>query len=104
MNATSNHAMQRVTDRLVAYGIDRTDADMIAQTADIFASKCSRNESVALRLRSLSFFVGQAWNDTSNGDTIVAIIRFGQVQTFMFRRRTQPFDRASLSVDRVVTL
>lgn len=103
MNATS-HSVNRVNDRLIAAGIDPTTAEDIRRTAEAFASKCNRFESVALRMKSLSYFVGRAWSDTSNGDTIIAIIRFGQVQTYMFRRRTQPFDKQSLSVERVVTL
>lgn len=101
---TTQHAVNRVSDRLVANGIDRATAEDIVRTADAFASKCGPFEGVALRLRSLSTFIGQAWTDTSNGDTIVAIIRGRQVQTLMFRRRTQPFDRLALNVDRVVTL
>lgn len=99
----TSHATSRVYDRL-SVSLDVDTVELIRNTAESFASKCSPFESVALRLKSLSFFVGQAWSDNSNGDTIVAIIRGRQVTTLMFRRRTQPFDKASLSVDRVVTL
>lgn len=99
----NTHARGRVTDRLIANGIDPTDADIIAGQADAFAAKCGPFESVALRLRVVGM-VGQAWSAESNGDTIVAIIRGRVVQTFMFRRRTQPFTRDALNVDRTVTL
>lgn len=99
----NTHARGRVIDRLIASGIHPTDADIIAQQADVFASTCKPFESVALRLRSVSM-VGQAWSVESNGDTIVAIIRGRIVQTFMFRRRTQPFTRDALNVDRTATL
>lgn len=96
------HALQRATDR-VSIVLDPDTTDLLVGTADAFASKCGPFESVALRLRALTM-VGQAWSDTSNGDTLVAIIRGRQVQTFMFRRRTQPFRPDALNVDRCVIL
>jgi len=98
----NDHAQDRVYTRLLQV-MDMESADLIVGTAEAFASKCGPFESVALRLKSISM-VGQAWSDQSNGDTVVAVIRGRMVQTFMFRRRSQPFDRNALSVDRVVTL
>lgn len=103
MHAT-NHANERAASRLFDAGIDTETIDALTSTAEAFASKCKPFESVALRLKSLSYFVGTAWSDTSNGDTVVAIIRGRMVQTYMLRRRTQPFDKNSLSVERIVTL
>lgn len=103
MNATA-HSVHRVNDRLIAAGIDPTTAEDIRRTAEAFASKCAPFESVALRMKTLTSFIGQAWSDTSNGDTIVAIVRYRSVQTYMFRRSSQPFTREALSVERTVTL
>lgn len=98
----NEHAIGRAYGRLLET-VDVETADLLVGTAEAFAQKCGKNESVALRLRSIGM-VGQAWSDQSNGDTVVAIIRYRTVQTFMFRRRSQPFDRMALNVDRVVTL
>ena len=100
----TNHANERATSRLYDAGLDTETITDITRTAEAFACKCSPFESVALRLKSLSYFVGNAWSDTSNGDTVVAIVRGRMVQTYMLRRRSQPFDKNSLSVERVVTL
>ena len=99
---TTYHALQRATERVGSI-LDTATVDDIIATADDFASKCKPFESVALRMRTVRM-VGQAWSDTSNGDTLVCIIRGRQVQTFMFRRRTQPFRADALNVDRVVIL
>lgn len=99
----NSHATDRVSNRLLASGIDPDAVQDIIRTADAFASKCGPFESVALRLRTVGM-VGQAWSDASNGDTIVAIIRGRMVQTFMFRRRSQPFTHDALNVERTVTL
>lgn len=101
MNA---HAIDRINNRLVSNGIAPSDALDIARQLDAYADKCSPFESVAVRIRSLAAFIGHAWSDDSNGDTIVAIIRGRQVQTVMFRRRSQPFTRDALNVERTVIL
>ena len=103
MNATI-HANTRAATRLVDAGIDADTIATLARTAETYANKCAPFESVALRLKTLSHFVGTAWSDTSNGDTVVAIIRGRMVQTYMLRRRSQPFDKYALNVDKVVTL
>ena len=103
MYATS-HANDRASSRLYDAGLDTETIEMLTSTAEAFASKCGPFESVALRLKTLSYFVGNAWSDASNGDTVIAIVRGRMVQTYMLRRRSQPFDKNSLSVERVVTL
>lgn len=103
MNAT-NHANVRAATRLIDAGLDNETIETLTSTAEAFASKCAPFESVALRLKSLSYFVGTAWSDVSNGDTVVAIIRGRMVQTYMLRRRSQPFDKYALNVERVVSL
>ena len=103
MNATV-HANDRAFHRLYDAGLSAEQIADITATAESYARKCGPFESVALRLRTLSHFVGNAWSDTSNGDTVIAIVRGRMVQTYMLRRRTQPFDRNSLNVERVVTL
>jgi len=100
----NEHASDRINNRLVLNGIAPSDALDIARALDAFASKCGPWESVAVRVRSLAAFVGHAWSDDSNGDTIVAIVRGRQVQTVMFRRRSQPFTRDALNVERTVIL
>ena len=97
------HADFRMTNRLIASGIDRDTVLDIVGIADAFAGKCAPFESVALKLRSIPM-VGNAWSDVSNGDCIVAIIRGRIVQTYMFRRNRQPFTAAALNVERTVTL
>jgi hypothetical protein len=77
---------------------------MLTRTAEAYATKCAPFESVALRLTTLSHFVGTAWSDASNGDTVIAIVRGRMVQTYMLRRRSQPFDKYALNVEKVVTL
>lgn len=100
----TSHATARAYERFIAAGIGSSDAEDIIATAESFAAKCSPFEDVALRLRSLSAFIGHAWGDASNGDTIVAIIRGRMVQTYMLRRRSQPFTREALNVNRCVNL
>lgn len=55
--------------------------------------------SYAVRCMRLAARRGQAWSDTSNGDSIVAIIRNGILETVMLRRDSQPWTRAALRVD-----
>jgi hypothetical protein len=97
------HAVQRIADRLIVNGIPLETVHRLASEADDFASTHDPFGSYALRW-SIPNMVGQAWSDLSNGDTIVAVVRGGIVGTFMFRRRTQPFTRDALNVDKVVNL
>jgi hypothetical protein len=92
------HALQRATNRLGVV-LDSETINDIVNTADAFAAKCSDNDSVALRLRTFNFMVGEAWSNYSNGDTLIAIIRGRSVVTFMFRRSTQPFAPQYFSTD-----
>lgn len=55
--------------------------------------------SLAVRLGRVTF-QGEPWSDISNGDDVVAIIRDRQVQTYMFRRATQPFTPEALRVQK----
>ena len=77
------------------------DAGAIIGLADELSATFKPFESVAVRVK-FGRMVGQAWSDTSNGDTIVFIVRNRIVQTFMFRRRTQPFTKDALNVDRCI--
>lgn len=95
----TSHAIARLSERMPL-----EDAQDIIGTLEAFAAKCGPWESVAVRVRTLAAFVGHAWSDTSNGDTIVAIIRGRDIQTIMYRRRSQPFTRDALNVERTVTL
>jgi len=73
------------------------------ETAERYAARCRPFESVAVRIARVAF-TGSDYGETSNGDTVVAIIRGRIVQTYMLRRRQQPFTRTALSVDRTVAL
>lgn len=98
MTASTLHAVRRTFER-VGVAIGMTRAERLATLADRCAAETPAGLSVAVRL-SVTPFIGTPWADTSNGDTLVAIIRDGVVVTLMFRRSTQPFTAAALRVDR----
>lgn len=91
----SHHAMERATGRL---------GEVIAP--DIVKALCTLAEkaaetchgSTAIKLAKLAF-VGAAWSNKSNGDTLFAIVRDRRVVTYMFRRSTQPFTTEALRVN-----
>lgn len=66
-----------------------------------WASISSLDKSYAVDLGTEPFH-GEAWSDESNGTRVVAIIRQGKLVTLMFRRETQPWTPAALSVDEVI--
>lgn len=94
------HALERANARVGAI-IERPVLERIIRHAEHHARQCGSSESIAVRLFARAM-VGTAWSDDSNGDTLVAIIRQGRIVTFMWRRRTQPFAPANLSVDRCI--
>lgn len=91
------HAVLRTFER-IGVELGQTRARELAELAERCAAETPTDLSVAVRL-SAHPFIGTAWSDTSNGDTLVAIIRGGAVVTLMFRRSTQPFTAAALRVD-----
>ena len=92
------HAHDRLTERVAPQ--DRVALE-VALTA--LAARCKPYESVAVLCSSVPF-TGPLWGEESNGDTLVAVIRCRLVTTVMLRRRSQPFTRDALSVDRVTKL
>lgn len=98
-----SHALDRAHNRLILAGYSIPEAEHILARADAYARHCSPFESVAIRMSNVRM-VGRAWSDSSNGDSVVAIIRNRTVATLMFRRLTQPFTPATLNVDRTVIL
>ena len=96
----SKHALERCFNRIgLALG-NETGLQLLAM-AEECAKHCTTD--AALRFKS-PLFVGKAWTDTSNGDTVVAIVRDKRVVTYMFRRSTQPFTAVALRVTRCVDL
>ena len=84
---------ERITDENVAAHIYRTCVDK--------ASRLPKTGSYAVLIGRVSF-VGTPWSDASNGNLAVLIVREGRMVTFMYRRDTQPWEPAALSVDAVV--
>lgn len=93
------HALQRASERL-GVELDAETVQGIVRNADRIASEVG-NVDTAARVWRMTRMVGQAWSDRSNGDCVVAIIRQGSVQTFMFRRSTQPHTPEAYNVRRV---
>lgn len=94
----TRHALERATDRL-GIVLEPAIIESIITRADAHARTCKRDTAVRLMRTGM---VGQAWSEHSNGDSIVAIIRGGNVVTFMFRRMTQPFTPENLKVQEVI--
>lgn len=92
------HAAERMRDRLAC--LDPASRDMAETMAETYAAEHPTG-SHAVRVAVLQARVGTPWGADSNGDTVWAIVRDGAVVTYMFRRRTQPAERAALRVDRV---
>lgn len=92
------HALERAADRL-GIELDAETVQGIVRNADHIAHECGVD--TAARVWRMSRMVGQAWSDRSNGDTVVAIIRNGEVATFMFRRSTQPHTPEAYNVRKV---
>jgi hypothetical protein len=93
------HALQRAAERL-GVELDPDVVQGIVHNADNVAASCGDIDTAA-RVYRLGRMVGQAWSDRSNGDTVVAIIRQGEVRTFMFRRSTQPHTPEAYNVRKV---
>jgi len=102
VTVTTRHAVERTFERVGA-AIGTELAERLAAAVESYAATCRPFESVAV-LVTRTPFIGTAWSDQSNGDCLVAIVRGRSVVTLMFRRRSQPFNRQALSVDRVATL
>lgn len=80
--------------------LDDDTVQGIVVNADRIAAECGSTDTAA-RVYRLGRMVGQAWSAQSNGDTVIAIIRQGEVATFMFRRSTQPHTPEAYNVKAV---
>lgn len=92
------HAELRCDERLTAQ--EKTAS---LQASEIFAAQNPQG-SHAILIATMNKIRGQIWSDESNGNTIVAVIRDGVVKTIMLRRKSQPFTREALRVDKCWTL
>lgn len=92
------HALERASERL-GIVLDADTVQGIVAKTDRIAAECSVD--TAIRVWRMRHMVGQAWSDQSNGDDIIAIVRQGIVQTFMFRRSTQPHTPEAYNVRKV---
>lgn len=97
----SQHALERATRRIKEH-VDPVWVNKVCNYAESMAKTCV-GSSLALNLGACQF-VGKAWANESNGDTVVAIIRDKKVITYMFRRSTQPFTPEALRVDLCCTV
>lgn len=95
MATMTAHAAQRAAERLATLPNDV--ATQCIALATEYADTHTDGDH-AVRVAKLARAVGEAWGAASNGDTVWAIVRQGAVQTYMFRRSTQPLDRAAFNV------
>ena len=98
----TEHALDRVRDRLAANGVRFDDRALARLDAN-----AQRESSAAFLLFALPDHRGDVAGGRdrgSNGDTVWAIVRGGRVVTVMFRRSAQPQTPAALYVDTVYTL
>lgn len=100
MSKNTNHAYERVTERMSEAGFDQETIDKVYAIAEHLASQ-STESSEALRLLDLGEMVGKAWDDRSNGSQVWAIVRNASLVTIMLRRRTQPSTPEALKVRKV---
>lgn len=91
------HALERAAERIGAV-LDPNEVEAIVSKADAMAREYPKR-TCAYRVFRLGRIVGELWGTESNGDTVVAIIRYGQVHTFMFRRSNQPHDKWAYNTD-----
>lgn len=97
----TDHASQRALERLALAGqpVDR-HVDQALRYAAI-----NGHRDVAVRLYRHHTPVGDLDSPiherTSNGEDLWAVIRRGNVETFMWRRREQPTDPGAFRVDQV---
>lgn len=96
----SKHALDRCFNR-IGLALGKRYSEMVLTVAEVAARQCKHDTALMLKA---PVFVGKAWTNDSNGDTVIAIVRGGRVITYMFRRSTQPFTPDALGVVRCVDL
>lgn len=96
----SKHALDRCFNR-IGLALGKRYSDMVLTVAEVAARQCKYDTALMFKA---PVFVGKAWTNDSNGDTIIAIVRDRRVITYMFRRSTQPFTPEALHVIRCIDL
>lgn len=96
----SKHALDRCLNR-IGLALGKRYSDMVLTIAEVAARQCKHDTALMLKA---PVFVGQAWTNQSNGDTVIAIVRDKRVITYMFRRSTQPFTPEALHVVRCIDM
>lgn len=96
----SKHALERCFNR-IGVALGKRYSEMLLVVAETAARQCKHDTALMLKA---PVFVGQAWTNQSNGDTVIAIVRDKRVITYMFRRSTQPFTPEALHVIRCIDL
>lgn len=91
------HARERLAERLSA-----AEQHEAVDRAARVASSVRRGDAVAAVLLRLTKKRNNGNRRVSNGDTIIGIIRDGELITILLRRATQSLDAATLRVSRVV--
>lgn len=95
MSTLDVHAAERAAGRLGTLPADIRDKSVRLAVAYADAHPTDRH---AVRVHAGDTFHGTPWGADSNGSDVWAIVEDGTVRTFMFRRRTQPRDRAAFNV------
>lgn len=93
------YVSQHAQDRLVARLGPRRGSRLIDRLEDWCANTAAMDR-VAIEVARLSESAAGAG---SNGDTVIAIVRSGLVETVMLRRSSQTTTPATLGVDRVIS-
>ena len=96
-----SHFWQRCRERLVCMAkMSHAEARTLTERCKCIARQ--NKGSVAVYLAHTDDFMGNYYDNYSNGRNIVAIIRNGHFVTAMFRRDEQPATAEALRVDRVI--
>lgn len=93
----SNHAWRRVVERLTP----KEQQAFFEKMKKVEEFAATAGHDWALRLMSLGGQRNEAWSDESNGDSVWAIVRRGEVKTVMLRRSVQPATADAMRVDKV---
>ena len=92
------HAFQRADERL------RGEELSAAIQAVEIACEIHGSKSTAVIAHRLESRRGQAWGEKSNGDCVVAIVRYGVVKTVYLRRATQTFNLGVTRTEKLVDM
>lgn len=98
----TNHAEQRVDERLAMAGWTVEERATLAKLLQAYAARRQGREDAAVQVAVLDRQVNRRGGIESNGDTVWAVIRGGQVVTLMLRRHEQRDD--NLRVTKVLRM